>query len=238
MDNRFGDWPNGHTFIIADAAEWERFQNKEQEISIKISELEQLLIQQKQKAGDQYQEVLALNEQLAELKRKLQQEKKKEATPPVLAPFNETSTRQLIAEHEAGLKEVKEQIKNLELQISKRKEPPEAAEVQILPGGSGVDLKPTFIECDDRSLVIYQGNEPHRVLRGNIKTDEQFDKLLAEVATAENRTVIFLVRENGISIYNLAREEALNAGARNGKLPVIGFGKLNLEHFRKQLQAG
>ncbi len=103
----------------------------------------------------------------------------------------------------------------------------------IQPGGSGVALEPTFVECAAAGLVIYEGPEPHRVHRKDMATDKTFIALLQRIAKRPLATVIFLVRDDGLGSYYTASSIARKHYARNGKLPVIGHGNIDLSFFEK-----
>lgn len=141
-----------------------------------------------------------------------------------------------LAELQAHLKESRERIEQLLAELKKRKAPPEAAEVQIRPSGSGgSDLAPTFVECNAQGLVIYGGDDkPYRVPTAAIKTDKKFLEHLKRVKANPKASVIFLVRSDAIGVYHAARAWARSNYARNGKLPVIGKGKIDLSLFREK----
>ena len=56
-------------------------------------------------------------------------------------------------------------------------------------------------------------------------------KLLDRVADNDKATIIFLVRDDGLATYELASRIARSRYARNGKLPVIGQGRIDLSLF-------
>lgn len=131
------------------------------------------------------------------------------------------------------LKQREESKKQFLAELKKRGKPPEEAQVSIQPSGSGVDLEPTFVECTASSIVILEGDEPVRIARAVMSKDEKFLALLDRVAKQPKGTVIFLVRDDGLSTYRSASAIARSHYARNGKLPVIGHGKIDLSMFRK-----
>ncbi|NLY02699.1 MAG: hypothetical protein GXY83_42135 [Rhodopirellula sp.] len=144
------------------------------------------------------------------------------------------------AAHEQRLAQMREEIteqtktkEELLAELKKRDKPPEEAQVIIQPGGSGSDLKPTFVECTASDVVIYQGAEPERVRRADLAGDEKFLGLLRRVAAQPDATIIFLVRDDALGTYYAARDVAQAHFARNGKLPVIGHGKIDLSLFQK-----
>ena len=75
------------------------------------------------------------------------------------------------------------------------------AEVIIQPGGSGVNLEPTFVECTAADVVIYEDDPPKRVRKADLKTDATFLALLDGIAANPTKTVIFLVRDDALSTY-------------------------------------
>lgn len=136
-----------------------------------------------------------------------------------------------VAELEAELKGLQEKLQQLTAELATRETTPEEAEVVIRPGGSGVDLIPTFVECTAASIVIYDSPEPKTVPRGSVGSDKTFLDLLDRIAGRPKATVVFLVRSDGLSTYNLARNVAQSRYARNGKLPVVGKGRIDLSLF-------
>lgn len=138
-----------------------------------------------------------------------------------------------IAEMLEELEEVKQKKDELLAELKKRDKPPEEAEVIVQPGGSGQNLKPTFVECTSTGLIIHDGDAPTHVRTADIKSDPTFNKLLERIASSPRSTVIFLVRDDAVGVYYAARAVALEKRARNGKLPIVGHGKLDLSLFTK-----
>lgn len=172
-------------------------------------------------------------EQLMLAKEKLSQLKKEEPQEIDIPAFDPFKAKKRIEELENELQELAKTKAELLAELKKRKQPPEEAEVVIQPSGSGVDLLPTFVECTASGIAIYDGQEPQRVRRADLATDETFLKLLARIAATPKATVIFLVRDDGLGTYYQARDVANLHDASNGKLPVIGHGKLDLSLFKK-----
>ncbi|MFT7640709.1 MAG: hypothetical protein ACI9G1_002453 [Pirellulaceae bacterium] len=124
------------------------------------------------------------------------------------------------------------EIKKAATEIASKKTPPAEAVVQVRPSGSGAKLKPTFIECTAAGLVLFSGPQPVRVRRADIATNADLIAILKKIADAKDETIIFLIRDDAVRTYDLARKVALDNYARNGKLPVIGKGKLDLSVFK------
>jgi len=154
--------------------------------------------------------------------------------PEIEIPTVDTEAhKQRIAQMEEELQKQEEMKSQLLAELKERKKPPEEAEVIIQPGGSGVDLEPTFVECAASGIVVYEGEEPRRVRGAELNSDEGFLALLDRIAAQPKATVIFLVRDDGLGTYYAARAVARSRYARNGKLPVIGHGKIDLSMFKK-----
>ncbi|QNN24742.1 hypothetical protein HED60_21515 [Planctomycetales bacterium ZRK34] len=169
---------------------------------------------------------------------KLQTEQRKQllsATPDnknsaqMLANANRLRLR--VADLEPELNQLLEQIRMLKEELAQRKQKPEEATVTIRPSGSGTDLIPSFVECTASGILLHTYEPPVHVRRGDLAKSEPFLNLLDEVANSDERTVIFLLREDGLGTYYVARGIARSRFARNGKLPVVGHGRLDLSLF-------
>jgi len=154
--------------------------------------------------------------------------------PPIEIPtFDPAKSKKRLEELQSELARQDTAKKQFLAELKKRKKPAEEAEVVIQPGGSGVDLDPTFVECTSSGIVIYEGAQPQRVRRGDLATDEQYLGLLERIAAEPKARAIFLVRDDGLATYYAARDVANLRSARNGKLPVIGHGRIDLSLFEK-----
>jgi len=138
------------------------------------------------------------------------------------------------AELDAQLKEVSADNVAMAAELEKQGKERELV-VKIRPGGSGVNLKPTFVECGPAGLVIYDGEpaRPIAVPAATIATSAPFLKLLDRIADQPDATIVFLVRPKGVTTYNTARTIARTKSAHNGKLPVPGEGRIDLSLFSK-----
>ena len=224
----------------------EQAEQEMEEAQERADEMEQIQGQLRVKRGEANEvknliaQAQAIRDQLQaardELK-KLEQQRSKRLSQDALSVKLLAQAKRLrdrIAQLEIELKALLEKIKELEAELAKRKTPPKEATVRIQPGGSGTNLKPTFIECDGGTIVIYDGPAPHRVRRDDMPKDKRFLALLDRIADDEKRTIVFLVRENATYTYYRARDEARRRYARNGKLPVAGRGKIDLSIFEKK----
>lgn len=125
-----------------------------------------------------------------------------------------------------------EQLTHFKKELANRDLPPEEGEFSVLPGGSGVGVVPRFIECTANELVLHHLAQPIRVRVNGIETNKEVLKLLNEVAGLAGGKVIFLVRDEGVFVYRRAKRLADSLDVENGKLPVLGQGRVNLQFFR------
>ena len=137
-------------------------------------------------------------------------------------------------ELEKQLKKLHDDAGPLTAEVESREKSREPV-VTIRPGGTGVNLKPTFVECAAAGLVLYEGQPPTAlaVPRAAMAGSDAFLKLLDRVAQQEGSTVVFLIRPNGIGTYHAASAMARARYAHHGKLPVPGEGRLDLSLFRQ-----
>lgn len=155
------------------------------------------------------------------------------------------------AELAAQLQEQEQQAAQLEADAARRKQELAATRkaiddqnaklaadprVTVQPGGTGVDLAPTFVECDARGIVIHEGAEHRAIARAAMSTSLDYIGVLDRAAQRPRGTVIFLVRPAGVANYYLARSIARSRYCRNGKLPVPGDGPLDLSVFEEMLK--
>ena len=214
---------------------WKRFEESEQQKE-KITEKQQEIDQVK----EQIEDLSKLNRELIlaleELK-KIKQEKSKipnEISPKekvkLLAEANRLSKR--IEEIKDDPMELQKEIDKLKVELNKR-ENPVAAEVRIQPGGTGVDLNPTFIECTKNGIMVLDGPAKDlRVRRDDLTKSLPFVELLDKIGAQKKGTVIFLVRQDAVYTYNITSSVSRSRFCPNGKLPVEGNGKIDLSKFK------
>lgn len=147
--------------------------------------------------------------------------------------------RERIVDLKADIPNLDEQIAELEKQVEEAGKPKEA-EVVVRPGGSGLDMEPTFVEVTANGVVVHDGKEPKIVRTGDLnRKDGRFHELLETVAATPKGIVIFLLREDGIGTYGratyVARTHYGDDGyAKYGKLPIVGQGRIDLSQFRAE----
>lgn len=135
------------------------------------------------------------------------------------------------SEHQAQHEQLQKEIHSLQAELAKRKDVQEGL-VQVHPGGTGTNVKGSFVECAAGHLVIHEG-EPVVVKRDEMEKDQRLLALLDRIARQPDHAVIFLVRSDAVYTYQLAANLARSRYARHGKLPIHREGKLDLSLFKK-----
>ncbi|EAQ81196.1 hypothetical protein [Blastopirellula marina] len=219
-----------------------KYEEKKAELAETDAALAKLNAELKKKEAQLKSEQSAEQKKLADAKKRLAE---------LLAKFDEAQSKlsqisldgpkvdlageaESIKEMESELKSKREKIAQMEKEIADRKLPPKESEVSILPGGSGVGFDPTFIECDESRIVIHDGAKTTPVRTNELNTNPDFAKALAEVKANPKGSLVFLIRDDGLSTYWSARNFARAKGVKNGKLPVIGDGRIDLSYFKKK----
>jgi hypothetical protein len=224
---------------VASAEMYQRIQDAIEQEEQRKEKIEELLAKAEDQADDSLKELADARVKLEELR--LEKEallaardpKDDEKKPIIIPPVDEEKHKKQMAELEAQIAEQEALIEQLAAELENRGGPVREAEVIIQPSGSGVDLEPTFVECTGAGIVLLEADPPKHIRRADMAGDEDFGALLDDVAGRPKATVIFLVRSDGLSTYFSASGVARARYARNGKLPVIGQGKIDLSMFEK-----
>ncbi len=178
------------------------------------------------------EEILSLTKKIEAVQAELDQLKQAQIVVPKLDP----SQRETLAAMQAESKALAEQIAQLEKDLKSRKDAP-PANVSILPGGSGLNFVPHFIECQDGAVVLHDHSPPKTVRTANLAADKDFLEILSKAANNVSHSVVFLIRSDGLNTYNTARKFCTDREISNGRLPVIGAGKIDLSYFTKKLES-
>ena len=204
---------------VARSEQFQRVQERLQETRAEISQLQQDLQEKRDRIDDDssplQQDLAAARRMLEQLLRQIQELEATLEQPLELAAADDPQMlrrTQALEQMQQQLQQLQERIEQLQAEIAQRQLPPEASQVAILPGGSGVGLDPVFVECDGGSLVLHQGPEAKRIRSADLESDEAFLKLLDGVAASPTRTVVFLIRSDGLGTYHLARSVAETRG--------------------------
>ena len=203
-----------------------------------VEELQTQLADARSSAGESQQELDALRKVLQRLRMvqaEITAERTKRLAEPLPAPpqVDEAALQKQVDELKEQIAAQQETEKKLTSQLAQRKQPPDEAVVSVRPTGSGSNLKPTFVECTVDSIVIHEGDKPQRVRRGQLAGHAKFTELLKRIAKTDDETIVFLVRDDAVSTYALAKRVATTHYARHGKIPLIGQGRIDLSLFEK-----
>ena len=151
----------------------------------------------------------------------------------IVIPEVPKSERESLADIKAKQAMLNERLAALRIQLEKRINPPDEAEVSVLPGGTGLSFTPHFVECTASAIVLHDEAKPITIRREAIGADAKFTGLLETVVNANNHSIVFLVRSDSLATYRAAKRLCDQNGVRNGKLPAVGNGRLDFSHFRK-----
>lgn len=173
-------------------------------------------------------ELETLIRQLADAKAEVKAKEKVK----IVIPEVPESQRETLADLQSQLATVKERLAILDRQVKERNQPPEEAQVTVLPSGSGLRYKPNFVECAAGAIVMHTESPPLRIRTAEIAANAKFVALMEKVANDPQHSIIFLVRSDGLSTYRAAKRLCDENGVRNGKLPVVGNGRIDLSRFR------
>lgn len=229
------------TSVVAKAEEYEKAKEEladaqselealRQQLEAKRKEAEQKVDRQQQKFTQLRSQLDKLTQQLEKEQQSLEQQQEVEIVIPTIPE----EQRETVDDLKSQLVQLREQIAQLEKTLDQRKQPPEEAEVSILPAGSGLDQNPFFVECTDGAIVIHHQAETTRIRAAEMAANEKFIGLMEKVAAGKQNILLFLVRSDGLGTYRAAKKLADSANVANGKLPVVGKGRIDLEYFKEK----
>ncbi|MBI1248729.1 hypothetical protein GC197_12920 [bacterium] len=218
------------------------YENKQEELTANMAELEKLKAELKKREDKIKKEHSSEQKRLEDARKRLKEllaqmektEKELEKISIEGPKVDVAAMAEDVTKMEEELKMRREKIAQLQKVIDERKLPPKESEVSILPGGSGVGFTPSFVECDDGRVVIHEDGKTIPVRTAELNTNPDFAKILAKVKGQKDGTLVFLIRDDGLGTYNTARNFANAKGVKNGKLPVIGDGRVDLSYFTKK----
>ncbi|MDA0283189.1 MAG: hypothetical protein O3B13_08505 [Planctomycetota bacterium] len=167
----------------------------------------------------------------------IQKQLKEQEKVKVIIPTIDPAQRETVASMQEELTALQEELAQMEKELAERKDASES-KVSILPSGSGVNFTPHFVECAAGSIVMHTVNPPKLIRAANMVNDKDFIALLEKVANGVDDSIVFLIRSDGLSTYYAAKQLCTDREIRNGKLPVIGGGRIDLSHFAKDKKSG
>jgi hypothetical protein len=240
-----------------DVASLEQYEKIQRELEKLLAEIEQLkseldedALRQARTIDERRRELLAARQQLERLLERIVEirqwmaqlaEDRRKASPSVEdASRDGEKVKDELARLERRAAELgeeldsqKEQLAHLEKEWEERQQPPEEAQVSVLPSGSAVGFDPVFVECASGSVIIHQGDSPPGIRTADLAQDEQFLRMLSIAAASPKQRVVFLIREDGLGTYNTASRLADEHQVDHGRLPVVGQGRIDLSYFTK-----
>lgn len=175
-------------------------------------------------------ELETLLRQLAEAQRKTTELQQVKIVIPEIPP----SQRETVEDMQQQLAAIRERLAVLTRELKEREKPPEEAEVTVVPGGTGLSYQPNFVECTAGAIVLHTEEPPLTIRNADIAANPKFVALMQQVANSNNQTIIFLLRSDSLGTYRLAKKLCDDNNVRNGKLPVVGNGRLDFSHFRNK----
>lgn len=227
--------------VVASAEKHEQVKQQIEKVRADIAKIKQRIEQETSAAdravSDQQQAMQSSREELERLQQQLADALKQQqqlAEIKIVIPTVPEDQRETIEDMNSQLQQLTEKLAQLEKEISERKLPPKESEVSILPSGSGQDFNPYFVECAAGAIVLHTALKPEQIRAAEMATNESFRKVLEKAANDAKGTVLFLVRSDGLGTYHAARRLADAAEVRNGKLPVVGKGRIDLSRFVKK----
>jgi hypothetical protein len=137
-----------------------------------------------------------------------------------------------VRELQAEIERTRQALEQLHEQLKKEGRLPEEREVKVQPSGSGTNLVASFVECTATGIVIHEGKDPARIRTADLKSSPEFSRLLERIHDKPEGIVIFLIRSDGLECYQAAQAIAQGNYVRNGKLPIVGQGRIDLSLMR------
>ena len=219
---------------IVEAENFDELQKSDLELKQQVQDLQERTKNSNKSVVEMLQaqdRLTILLDQLKEKEKQVDQSKKK-----IDPNFVQVDIDTKIKELELEKVKLDEQLSELQEELGQRKDRKEGI-VQVRPGGSGVNFEPTFVECRKEGIVLYSNDgSSHNVLTSQIGSDVRFLSELDQISEAPERVMTFLLRDDGIDTYYRARGVARSRYAKNGKLPVLGKGKLDLSLFMRKAE--
>ena len=187
-----------------------------------------------------HEEITTLETRIAQLKTSLAKQKADQASRQAAADRINQEIDRLTAARDRKAIEIelseKEKAK-LEAELAKRQAPPPPPPLMILPGGDGRGKSPDafrFVEATKNGILLHEGTggkKPKLIPHAKIPTDATWRDLVQR-SKGQDKTVVFLIREDAVPVWYQAKKVADAEQARVGNLPLVGDGPVDLTRFR------
>ncbi len=203
-------------------------QTRIEQIKLEISD--SLKLREKQQQNTQNKtEITKMLAELDAIEKELAEQKKVQIIIPKVDP----KARETANEMQTQYTLIEEAIAQLEQDLKDRKEKSEA-NVTVLPQGSGLNFKPHFVECAADSFVMHTQTPTKRIRTANAAKAKEFINLMELAANGKNDSIVFLVRNDGLGTFRTLKGLCDKRNIRNGKLPVVGQGRIDLSAFNQR----
>jgi len=203
----------------------ERTKARIEQIKLEISD--SLKIREQQQQNDiNKAEITKMLAELEAVEKELAEQKKIEIVIPKVDP----KARETASDMQTQFEQLEMEIAQLEKDLKERKDKSEA-NVTVLPQGSGLNFKPHFVECAADSFVMHTQTPVKRIRTANAAKAKEFIDLMQLAANGKNDSIVFLVRSDGLGTFRTLKKLCDQRNIRNGKLPVVGQGRIDLSAF-------
>ena len=203
----------------------ERTKARIEEIKLEISDSLKLRDQQKRNTTNKA-EITKMITELQAIEKELAEQKRIQIVIPKVNPNDRETANEMQRQHE----QIQAEIAQLEKDLQERKAKSEA-NVTVLPQGSGLNFNPHFVECAADSFVMHTQTPPKRIRTANSAKAKEFIDLMQLAANGKNDSIVFLVRSDGLGTFRTLKKMCDQRNIRNGKLPVVGQGRIDLSAF-------
>ena len=174
-------------------------------------------------------ELEALLKELKETQEELDTQKEVEIVAPEIPPGSIETLADLRLEHS----ELQKRVDTLKKEVGIRKAETEGS-VKVLPGGTGLNVIPHFVECTEGAIVLHGDKEATRIRQAEILSDSPYKELLQTVVNKPGHAITFLLRHDGLQSYREAKRMCDQNSVKYGKLPIVGDGRLDFTNFNKR----
>lgn len=199
----------------SEAARREQLERRLADLDRKAGPVQQRLDQARKRADEAARKAAEAQQQLAAAE-KLTVDAPKPPPPADTASLT-AQRRKLDAE-----------IATIKADIVARQRPPEQSIVVLPPGSGGGPKRGYFVEAANGKAVFHDGKSPWETAASKIAGDPRYKELLKKAATDKDAIITILIRPDGVGTYWELQKAATAAGARTGRVPLPGAGKLDL----------
>lgn len=219
---------------IRRAEEHDRLQRQCENEQKRIAEIKKSL----QAVLDERGEISALQVRQAELDKKLAEIKRKsesdeERRQRILAEKRDLEKR--ASQLDAERAKLAEDLESLQAELDKRVSASTEGMVKVVPSRNAPAAnrkRMHFVETADKGIFIHQGSKQVFVTKQKIPSDKGYISLLDSLKGKPDALLVFLLRDDGIGVYSMAKKEADKRGLQSTAIPLVGHGAVDLGGFK------